>query len=66
MLVSPNPDGRRNVDVVRPWVNGLDLTRRPRGMWIIDFGVEHAGGGGGALRATFEYVKPPCQAALGS
>ena len=28
LLASPNPDGRSNADVVRPWVNGLDLTRR--------------------------------------
>lgn len=33
----PNPSGRSNRDVVRPWINGLDLTRRPRDMWIIDF-----------------------------
>ena len=34
-----NANGRPNSDVVRPWVNGLDITRRPRGMFIIDFGV---------------------------
>lgn len=39
MLDAPNPDGRSNREVVRPWVNGLDITRRPRGMWIIDFGT---------------------------
>jgi type II restriction/modification system DNA methylase subunit YeeA len=33
-----NPNGRPNSDVLSPWVNGLDLTRRPRDMWIIDFG----------------------------
>lgn len=33
-----NPNGRPNTGVVRPWANGLDVTRRPRGMWIIDFG----------------------------
>jgi type II restriction/modification system DNA methylase subunit YeeA len=33
-----NPNGRPNSDVLKPWVNGLDLTRRPRDMWIIDFG----------------------------
>lgn len=27
-------------DVVVPWVNGLDVTRRPRGMHIVDFGVD--------------------------
>lgn len=56
MLASPNPDGRSNADVVRPWVNGLDLTRRPRGMWIIDFGempIEEAA----LYEAPFEYMK---------
>jgi type II restriction/modification system DNA methylase subunit YeeA len=33
-----NANGRPNSDVLRPWVNGLDVTRRPRDMWIIDFG----------------------------
>jgi len=36
-LWAPNPHGRPNSDVLRPWVNGLDIVRRPRGMWIIDF-----------------------------
>jgi hypothetical protein len=40
MLRTPNPHGRPNSDVVVPWVNGLDITRRPRDMWIIDFGVD--------------------------
>jgi len=39
MLQSPNPHGKPNSDVVMPWVNGLDLTRRSRSMWIIDFGI---------------------------
>ncbi|MEX2186952.1 MAG: DNA methyltransferase [Pirellulales bacterium] len=40
LLNAPNPNGRPNSDVVFPWVNGLDVTRRPRGMWIIDFGTD--------------------------
>lgn len=32
-----NPNGRPNSDVVIPWINGLDITRRPRDMWIINF-----------------------------
>lgn len=40
MLKAPrNPNGRPNSDVIRPWINGLDVTRRPRDMWIIDFGL---------------------------
>lgn len=56
MLASPNPHGRFNSEVVRPWANGLDITRRPRGMWIIDFGempLEEAA----LYEAPFEYVK---------
>ena len=33
-----NPNGRPNSDVLRPWVNGMDLTRRLSGKWIVDFG----------------------------
>ena len=33
-----NPNGRPNADVLRPWANGMDLTRRPAGKWIVDFG----------------------------
>ena len=33
-----NPNGRPNSDVLRPWVNGMDLTRRSSGKWIVDFG----------------------------
>lgn len=32
-----NPNSRPNSDVLRPWANGLDITRRNRGIWIIDF-----------------------------
>ncbi|MBU8922939.1 MAG: N-6 DNA methylase [Bacteroidales bacterium] len=39
MLEEPNPHGRPNSDVLVPWVNGMDITRRSRGMWIIDFGT---------------------------
>ena len=57
MLRAPvNPNGRPNSDVVRPWVNGLDITRRPRGMWIIDFGVDMAEETAALYEAPFEYV----------
>ena len=58
LLAAPlNPNGRPNSDVVRPWVNGLDLTRRPRGMWIIDFGVAMPEGEAALYEAPFEYVR---------
>ncbi|MBB1075891.1 class I SAM-dependent DNA methyltransferase [Rhodoferax sp. 4810] len=37
-LALPNPHGRPNSDVLKPSWNGLDVTRRPRDVWIIDFG----------------------------
>ena len=40
MLRQPmNVNGRPNSDVIVPWVNGMDIARRPRGMFIIDFGA---------------------------
>ena len=35
----PNPNGLSNSDVVKPWCNGLDITRRPLDQWIVDFGL---------------------------
>ncbi len=39
-LHAPNPNGKPNSDVVVPWINGIDVTRRPRNFWIIDFGTQ--------------------------
>jgi hypothetical protein len=36
-LTLPNPNGRPNADVVRPWRNGMDVTQRPGDKWIVDF-----------------------------
>jgi hypothetical protein len=36
----PNPHSQPNSVVVRPWSNGLDVMRRNRDMWIVDFGAE--------------------------
>jgi hypothetical protein len=56
MLAAPNPNGLSNRDVVRPWVNGLDVTRRPRNMWIIDFG-EMTEREAALYEAPFEYLR---------
>jgi type II restriction/modification system DNA methylase subunit YeeA len=52
-----NPNGRPNSGVVRPWVNGLDITRRPRDMWIIDFGIDMPEHEAALYEAPFEYVR---------
>jgi hypothetical protein len=38
-LMSPNPHGLPNSNVLRPWANGMDVMRRPSDTWIIDFGI---------------------------
>jgi len=57
MLEAQNPNGLPNSDVVRPYVNGLDITRRLRHQWVIDFGsdtpIEQAQG----YVLPFEYVQ---------
>ena len=55
-LASPNPDGRPNSDVVRPWINGSDITRRSRHMWIIDFPPGTSMEEAALYKAPFEYV----------
>lgn len=38
LLVQPvNPNGKLNCEVLKPYINGLDIVRRPRDMWILDF-----------------------------
>jgi type II restriction/modification system DNA methylase subunit YeeA len=62
MLAAPlNPNGRPNSDVVRPWVNGLDITRRPRGMYIVDFGVDMPEQQAALYEMPFEYLREHVQ-----
>jgi type II restriction/modification system DNA methylase subunit YeeA len=51
-----NPNGRSNADVLRPWVNGRDLTGRPSDTWIIEFG-EMTEADAALYQAPFEYVR---------
>jgi type II restriction/modification system DNA methylase subunit YeeA len=58
MLRAPlNPNGRQNSDVIRPWINGLDITRRPRNMWIIDFGVDASEADAALYEYPYEHVR---------
>ena len=52
-----NPNGRPNADVLKPWVNGMDLTRRPAGKWIIDFGWDMEEADAALYEAPFAHVK---------
>jgi type II restriction/modification system DNA methylase subunit YeeA len=57
MLSQPNPDGRLNADVVRPWVNAIDLTGRTKNMWIVDFGDNMSIEQAALYEAPFSYVE---------
>ena len=51
-----NPNGCPNADVLRPWANGMDLTRRPSGKWIVDFGYTMSEGQAALYEAPFSYI----------
>ena len=38
LMLPSNANGRPNADVLKPWANGMDVTRRPSDIWIVDFG----------------------------
>ena len=52
-----NPNGRNNTDVLKPWVNGMDTTRRPTGKWIIDFGWVMSEYAAALYEEPFEWVE---------
>ncbi len=52
-----NPNGWPNADVLKPWVNGMDLTRRPAGKWIVDFGWDISEAEAALYEAPFAHVK---------
>ena len=47
----------KNKDVLKPIANGMDITRRPRGKWIIDFGVDTPIETAQQYTLPFEYVE---------
>jgi type II restriction/modification system DNA methylase subunit YeeA len=55
-LALPNPHGRPNRDVVKPWANGQDVTGRPSDTWIIDFGVDMPEADAALYEAPFGHV----------
>jgi type II restriction/modification system DNA methylase subunit YeeA len=52
-----NPNGQPNANVLKPWRNGLDITRRSRDMWIIDFGGEMSERQASLFEEPFQYIR---------
>ena len=51
-----NPNGRSNTDVLKPWMNGVDITQRAAGKWIIDFGHEMSEADAALYEEPFAYI----------
>lgn len=55
-LAQPNPNGRSNADVLRPWANGQTAARRAADLWIIDFGAELSEADSSLYELPFRHV----------
>ena len=52
----PNPHGKTNAEVLKPWRNGQGITMRPSDSWIIDFGAELDETDAALFEAPFAHV----------
>lgn len=57
LLNEPNSARVSNRAVLSPWANGVDVVRRARGMWIIDFGVGVSRSTAAQFEAPFRFVE---------
>ena len=56
LLLPANPNGRPNAEVLKPWNNGRDVTRRGADKWVIDFGSSMNETEAALYEAPFSYV----------
>ena len=52
-----NPNGRPNADVLKPWMNGMAVTRRSADKWIIDFGWTMGEGDAAFYESPFQHAQ---------
>ncbi|HQU44131.1 MAG TPA: hypothetical protein PK867_15030 [Pirellulales bacterium] len=57
MLLSANPHGRPNSDVLRPICNAQDITRQYRRVWNVDFGLDMPLAGAERYEQPFEQIR---------
>ena len=57
LCLPTNPNGRTNTDVLKPWINGMDVTRRPSGKWIVDFGWTISASDAALYEEPFRWVQ---------
>lgn len=56
LIAEPTPNGKPVLDVLRPYTNGLDVTRRSRSIWVVDFGSDMSKSDAASYGAPFERV----------
>ena len=56
LALPANPNGRRNAEVLAPYRNGIDITRRGRDMWVLDFGWDMPVSEAALYEAPFGYA----------
>ena len=52
-----NPNRRPNAAVLKPWVNGMDVTRRATSKWIVDFGWQMSEKEAALFEEPFRHVQ---------
>ena len=52
-----NPNGRPNSDVLKPWMNGMAITRRSTDKWIVDFGQSMEEGDAALYETPFQHIR---------
>jgi hypothetical protein len=55
-MQAPNPNGRSNAEILRPLINGIDITRRRRDGWVIDFGASMSAQDASLYEQPFAHV----------
>ena len=57
-LFSPiNPNGLPNSTIIKPYWNGIDLTRRPQDIWLIDFPSDYDEGTASLFEGPFLHLQ---------
>ena len=57
LLFAPSPNGLPNSEVIQPYLNALDLARRPQNVWILDFPVSMTVEVAAGFAAPFAHLK---------
>lgn len=52
-----NPNARMNSEVLRPWRNGQDVSKRSSDKWLIDFGWKMGEDDASLFEEPFQYIK---------